>query len=182
MEKIRKFSTLKKINEADDNQQSVENTENQQMMQSTSNNTQQVINYHQQEETSKEGDKNTVVKFFSKLFESREVAHIYHLQVKSDPGSHAQHLALGEYYDNIIGLIDDLIEIYQGQFGIVENYDSINTTENTSKNSTEYFESIAQFIKNEKKCFPEDESQYFAIIDDILILIWKTLYKLKFLK
>jgi hypothetical protein len=33
---------------------------------------------------------------FSKLFESREMAHVYHLQVRGDEGSHAAHLALGE--------------------------------------------------------------------------------------
>jgi len=35
-------------------------------------------------------------KLFSKLFESREMAHIYHLQVNGDMGSHAKHIALGE--------------------------------------------------------------------------------------
>jgi hypothetical protein len=28
---------------------------------------------------------------FSKLFESREMAHVYHLQVRGDEGSHAAH-------------------------------------------------------------------------------------------
>ena len=48
------------------------------------------------------GEGSNPGKLFSKLFESREMAHIYHLQVNGDMGSHAKHTALGEYYDGIL--------------------------------------------------------------------------------
>ena len=56
------------------------------------------------------GEGSNPGKLFSKLFESREMAHIYHLQVSGEPGSHAKHTALGEYYEGVLGLIDDVIE------------------------------------------------------------------------
>lgn len=121
-------------------------------------------------------------KFFSKLFESREMAHIYHLQVNGDMGSHAKHIALGEYYDGVLGLIDDVIEAFQGQYGIVEEYDVIDTSETRSKDTIEYFNELARFIKEERKCINLEDTHLHSIIDDIAVLVYKTLYKLKYTK
>jgi hypothetical protein len=121
-------------------------------------------------------------KFFSKLFESREMAHIYHLQVNGDMGSHAKHTALGEYYDEVLELIDSIIEAFQGQYGIIEEYDVIDTSETRSKDTIEYFNELARFIKEERKCINLDDTHLHSIIDDIVVLLYKTLYKLKYIK
>lgn len=121
-------------------------------------------------------------KFFSKLFESREMAHIYHLQVKGDEGSYAAHMALGSYYDGILGLIDDLIEIYQGQYEIIEGYDVIDTKDTKSKDKVDYFKELAEFIKTGRKCISPEDTHLHNIIDEIVALIYKTLYKLRFNK
>lgn len=123
-----------------------------------------------------------VVKFFSKLFESREMAHIYHLTVKGEPGSHAAHTALNEYYDGILGFIDEMIEVYQGQYGIIENYDMIDTKETKTKDKIEYFEELVEFVKTEKKCIKTEDSHLLNIVDEAVALIYKTLYKLKYNK
>ena len=72
------------------------------------------------------------VKFFSKLFESKEMAHVYHLQVKGDEGSYSSHIALGEFYEKMPELIDELIEVYMGQYDVVEGYDVIDDNCNIS--------------------------------------------------
>jgi hypothetical protein len=134
----------------------------------------------QQEQKVGGGD---VVKFFSKIFESREMAHVYHLTVKGEEGSHAKHLALGEYYDKIIGMLDELIEVYQGEYEVVEGYDAIDTSSAKSTDAIEYFKSLAGFVRGERtKCFKQEETHYHNIIDDIIVLIYKTLYKLKYNK
>jgi hypothetical protein len=150
-------------------------------------NTQEESDTQEKITTTSTSDK--AVKFFSKLFESREMAHIYHLQVKGDMGSHAKHVALQEYYEGdeegeggILESIDTLIEMYQAQFGIIENYDIIDTKETMTKDPIQYFEDLAKFIKTERSCFNEEDSHYFNIIDDILVLIYQLLYKLKFTK
>ncbi len=132
-----------------------------------------------EENASESGD---VVKFFSKLFESREMAHIYHLTVKGEPGSHAAHTALGEYYDGILGFIDEMIEVYQGQYGIVEGYETIDTSDTRSRDKIEYFEDLAKFIRTEKKCFDAEDTHIMNIVDEAVALIYKTLYKLKYNK
>lgn len=139
------------------------------------------------DETTQIDDKNVEIpqtdisKFFSKLFESREVAHIYHLQIQGE-GSYVAHLALNEYYDNILELIDELIEVYQGQYDIIENYDIINPDITLSKDKIDYFIELADFIKNNKNCILPEDTHLLSIVDEVLILIYKTLYKLKTLK
>jgi hypothetical protein len=121
-------------------------------------------------------------KLFSKLFESREMAHIYHLQVNGDPGSHAKHTALGDYYDGVLDLVDSIIETFQGQYGIVEEYDVIDTSISREKDTIEYFNELARFIKEERKCINLEDTHLHSIIDDIVVLLYKTLYKLKYTK
>jgi hypothetical protein len=61
---------------------------------------------------------NEIANFVSTLFASRTQAHIFHLQTTS----FAKHKALNEYYDEIVGLTDGIIESYQGRYGIIEGY------------------------------------------------------------
>lgn len=110
------------------------------------------------------------------------MAHIYHLQVNGEQGSHAAHVALGEYYDGILDLIDTLIETYQGQYGIVDGYETIDTAETKTKEKVEYFEGLAEFVKHGRKAISLEDTHLHSIIDDIVVLIYKTLYKLKFTK
>jgi hypothetical protein len=141
-------------------------------------------------ENSETSGSNDVIKFISKIFESRQMAHVYHLQVKGDMGSHAKHIALQEYYEGddegeggVLDSLDTLIEIYQAQYGLIEGYDIIDTKESNSKDPIEYFMDLGKFIKSERKnCFNEEDTEFFNIIDDILVLIYQTIYKLKFTK
>jgi len=121
-------------------------------------------------------------KFVSKLFESREMAHVYHLQITGE-GSYSGHKALDEYYNGILDFIDELIETYQGQYNIIENYDVINTEGTKSVDKIQYFIDLVEFIKQTRKvAFLEEDSHLQNIIDEVVGLIYRTLYKLKNLK
>ena len=134
------------------------------------------------QETNTNTSKSEVVNFFSKLFESKEMAHVYHLQVKGDQGSYAKHKALGDYYETMLELLDELIETYQGQYGLVEGYDIIDTSTTKTKESVDYFEELANWLKHAKNCISDEDTHLHSLIDDIFCLIYKTIYKLKFLK
>ena len=110
------------------------------------------------------------------------MAHVYHLQVNGEMGSHAAHTALNEYYEGVLDLIDELIEAYQGQYGIVEGYDVIDTSSTKSTDKIEYFNILANFTKEGRKAISLEDTHLHSIIDDIIVLIYKTLYKLKFNK
>lgn len=126
--------------------------------------------------------KSEPAKFVSKILESREIAHIMHLKAVGGDSSNAQHEALENYYEDIVDFIDNLVEIYQGQYGILENYELMEDEVKT-EDAIQYFTDLAEYIKNTKKvAFLEEDTHLFNIIDEIVALIYKTLYKLKFLK
>jgi hypothetical protein len=194
---IQKRNKVRKINEAEANlPDNYEDMSKEELIKLMSGSKQIQPEPEKEENTDKEEtktEKSGAVKFFSKLFESREMAHVYHLQVKGDMGSHAKHIALQEYYEGdegdeegeggILDSLDTLIEMYQGQFGLIEGYDTIDTSETMSKDPIEYFTELADFVKSERhNCFDKEDTHYFNLIDDVLVLIYRLLYKLKYTK
>lgn len=128
-------------------------------------------------------DKSDVAKFISKLFEAREMAHVFHLSVNGEAGSHAIHTALGEFYEELLGFIDELTEVYQGQYGLVENFDIIDTSAAKDRQYIPYFESLAEFInQNRKITFLDEDTHLQNVIDEIVAINYRLLYKLKFNK
>lgn len=51
-----------------------------------------------------------------RLFHTRTCAHVLHLKTRS----YAAHVALGEFYDAIVGQADSIAELYQGRYGLIE--------------------------------------------------------------
>lgn len=128
-----------------------------------------------------EVEKSNISKFISKLFEAREMAHVFHLMVNGEMGSHATHTALGEFYESLLGFIDELTEVYQGQYGLIENYDIIDTSSARERQYTPYFENLSQFIKkNREVAIPSGDSHLQNIVDEIVAINYRLLYKLKF--
>jgi len=131
---------------------------------------------------SEESGSNDVSKFLSKLLESREMAQVYHWTVKGDMGSHAAHLALEAYYTEIIESIDEIVEVYQGQYGLIEEYNVIDTTDTKSKDKLEYFKEIVEWVREERKCFDEKDTHIHNIVDEVVALLYRTIYKLTYNK
>ncbi len=139
-------------------------------------------NEEEKAEETETADSNDISKFISKLLESREMAQVYHWTVKGDMGSHAAHLALEAYYDGVIGFIDDIVEIYQGQYGIIEGYDVIDTTDSKSKDRLDYFKETVEFVKSARKCIKAEDTHIHNIVDELIALQYKTIYKLTYNK
>lgn len=127
-------------------------------------------------------EKSEVTIFFSKLFEVRQISHIFHLQVQGDMGSGWQHEALGEFYNEILEFTDDLIETYQGQYGIVEGYEIIDSSITSETKSLDYLKENVEFIKKERKAISAEDTHLHNIVDEIIALFYKTIYKLTYLK
>ena len=115
-------------------------------------------------------------KMASYLMFSQTQVHIFHLQT----GSYAEHKALQGYYEGIDDLADSLIEAYQGEFGILENYMSFDIEKYESGEQVIQFFEMLLGVVNEGR---EDLPPYLQnIVDTIIELIRQTIYKLKFLK
>ena len=184
----KKSRVLKRINEADEIQANLpsnyEDMSKEELLALMSGKKEQPEEEEEKEseekvEVSEGGD---VSKFISKLLESREMAQVYHWTVKGDMGSHAAHLALEVYYTEVIEFIDDIVEIYQGQYGLIEGYDIIDTTDSKSKDKLDYFKEAVEFVKSGRKCIKAEDTHIHNIIDELIALQYKTIYKLTYNK
>ena len=117
--------------------------------------------------------------FLGTLMQSRNQAHIYHLQVQG-PGSHAAHLALQAYYEGIVPLIDMIAEGIQGRYGIITGY-RMPEAIREDNNPKIYFEGLSKFVEMMRKEIPQD-SYIQNQVDTVVDLIESTKYKLKFLQ
>jgi DNA-binding ferritin-like protein len=124
-----------------------------------------------------------MIELIKKLFSSREIAHALHLGIQGE-GSFAGHIALQEYYEAIVELVDEMAEVYQGQFGIIDMSQAMNMEGETFPTDIlEYFESLVKFVSESRNDVVGDDTQHLNNnIDDIVSLLYKTIYKLKFLK
>ena len=114
----------------------------------------------------------------NKLFESREVTHALHLNSKK----YSEHIALNEYYDAIIPFIDDLVETYSGQYELIGDYMSIEGKPEM-EDAVKYMTSVVEYVKTERyKQIKEEDAHLQAIVDEIVNLQYKTIYKLKYLQ
>lgn len=114
----------------------------------------------------------------SLLLHSRTQTHSFHLGVKG-VGSLSAHQALQIYYDTIIGLVDGLIEAYQGQYGLIKLQPvSGLDTNNNIKNIIAYFDKLIAAVAKLRKDEKLQMSWLQNDIDTIVTLLYSTKYKL----
>jgi len=121
--------------------------------------------------------KSSLITLVSRLLDSQRQTHIFHLQTKS----FAEHKALQDYYDAIGGLVDGIVESYQGKYGILTGWKSVGTQEyQSSEQVISYLKSLADEVS---KVFSIVKDTYIQNqLDEVTALINSTLYKLRFLK
>ena len=114
--------------------------------------------------------------FLATLFLTRELAHRYHLSTKS----YSQHKALGRFYEELLELIDDLAEMWQGKEGIID------IPILTAKQGTDAVYFVAGKLdyveKNRYKVATKEDTAIQNKIDEIVELFLSTLYRLENLK
>ena len=119
-----------------------------------------------------------IAKFISTLLASRTQAHIFHWQaVGEDSG--AKHLALGTYYEDIVGFIDALVESYQGKYGIITGFNGPSTFREDN-DPLKYFTALNTYVEMSRANITQD-SYIQNQVDEIVSLIETTLYKLQYL-
>lgn len=114
--------------------------------------------------------------FVGMLFLARDVTHSVHLNTRS----YAKHVALNEFYDNIVELADKFAEAYQGKYGLIGPI-ALMSAKKTS-NVVEFLEGqVDDLMEMRYKVVAKECTPLQNIIDEIFALYYTTLYKLKFL-
>ena len=118
-------------------------------------------------------------KLISTLMASRDQAHIFHWQT-TGPGAFAAHMALGAYYDAIPGMIDGLVESYQGKHGILKGFEPAERFDEYTKDSAiKYFKALATYLDRVYNKIPKDDTNIINQLDTFKDLIYTTIYKLE---
>ena len=109
--------------------------------------------------------------FVATLLHSGTVAHFMHLQTKS----YAAHVALGDYYEAIIGLVDKYAEAYQGRYGIITGYD---VEFHKNNNPKAYVKGLLTFLDEIKSLLPKD-SDLVNLFDATVEAVTSLKYKIE---
>jgi len=109
------------------------------------------------------------------LFHARQQAHFWHLDTKS----FAEHKALEEFYTELLGLTDKLLEEFMGK-GKRIDFGGVRMTFHAYNRDKmmEYLKKLARYIVRRKKNLLASESNLNNVFDEILGLINRTLYLL----
>ena len=125
----------------------------------------------------KENKTSDFVDMMSLLLHSQTQVHALHLQTKS----YSEHKALQKYYEGIDGLVDGIIESYQGKYNILKGYKKYDIEDYKDNTTTiNYFKDLCSKVEDLRDCCKDSYIQ--NQIDTVCELINSTLYKLRFLK
>ena len=139
------------------------------------------FSYLNEEEEDKRDEKETnngdFAEMMSILLHSQTQAHTLHLQTES----YSEHKALQNYYEGIDGIVDGLVESFQGKYGIIKGYKSMDLQEwKSTEDTVKYMKSLCEKVIELRDCC--EDSYIQNQIDTVCELINSTLYKLRFLK
>ena len=128
----------------------------------------------------------------ARCFAARTAAHYAHLTT----GSYAQHMALGDFYDAVATGADEFFECWQGVYGkqAVSDFPAVRVA--TGDPITQLSDLRTWIASNrEEACESYDDkdaagaesndvdcTELGNLIDNILAVVDRTIYKLKFLK
>jgi len=117
-------------------------------------------------------------KLIAIMFLSRDLAHRMHLKTTS----YSQHMALGSFYESIIGIADSIAEAYQGRYGIIDNIPLLKD-DSTSDDPVEVLQKHLDAIEAMRyEAVDKKQTAIQNIIDEAVAEYLSALYKLKNLK
>lgn len=109
------------------------------------------------------------------LFAIRDKAHALHLKTKS----FAQHVALGEFYEKLVDLTDDLAETHMGKYGIDTSDAQAQAGFDGGADAKEFIKRVTDWMQQEKQKLSPEDSFLVNIWDEITALAFRTRYKLE---
>lgn len=104
-------------------------------------------------------------------FAARNQAHIEHWNTDS----YAKHVALGDFYDEIVDLIDTFVEAYQGKFGLVGKVKLVPSAQPL----LEMLKEDVQWIEDNHEDLCKGIKALGNLLDNITGLYLSTIYKLE---
>jgi hypothetical protein len=117
-----------------------------------------------------------IEELISRVFVTRNAAHLAHWRAKG-PGSFARHMALGDFYDNIIDALDKIVELHQGAFGLIEEMDPPGGK--MPKDIAEHIGEEANWLQDNRSEIAGDVCAIENVVDELAGIYLTAYYKLR---
>jgi hypothetical protein len=115
--------------------------------------------------------KKMIEELVSRTFAARDVAHREHHRATS----YAQHVTLNEFYEAIVNQIDEIVECYQGQFGLIGDY-QVETS--PVSNITTWLMAELDWINTNREGIANGNPSIGNLIDGLTGIYQRSIYKL----
>ncbi len=113
----------------------------------------------------------------ARCFAARTQTHLMHLQTRS----YAAHMALGEFYEAVGEAADSYAECYQSHYGIIADYPVVRPVIDNIEPAA-LLNNLRAWVADNRSVCARDESELANLIDEVLAVIDRTIYKLRFLR
>lgn len=110
----------------------------------------------------------------SRTFATRDVAHREHLRSRS----YSQHMALGDFYDALVGQIDEIVECYQGEFGLIGDF-QVETS--PVGNITAWLQAEMDWLASNRDALAAGSASIANLLDGLVAIYQRAIYKLTYL-
>ncbi len=118
-----------------------------------------------------------ISEFISRVFWARDVAHFAHLT----SSSYAQHMALGSFYDDVVGAADGVTEAYIGQFDEMPEFCRV-PDKKMPKDLCKFFREESDWIEENRSEIAGSSPAIENMVDTVTSLYLSLVYKLEHLK
>lgn len=112
----------------------------------------------------------------ARCFAARTAAHFLHLR----SSSYAQHVALNEFYDNIVDAADTFAECHMGVEGQFKSFPDVEVP--LAMSPLDLLTDLHDWVSKNRTVCADGSTELANLIDEILAVIDRSFYKLKFLK
>lgn len=119
---------------------------------------------------------NVCGEFIDKVLTTRNLTHIAHLTTNS----YSDHKALQHLYEDIVDILDNIVELYQGKFGKIGAI--VFSKTKMPKNIVSHIEAEYQWFEDNRHNIAKGVSAIKAELDVLDAAYLKAIYKLKHLK
>lgn len=118
-----------------------------------------------------------IEQLITRTFQARDIAHRAHWKTRS----FAEHMALGEFYDQVIDKIDDIVETYQGEFGLVGAF-GVKVEAMGNTDIVKFLQGESDWIMENRGSIADGSTAIENLLDNLLETYGRTIYKLVNLK
>lgn len=113
----------------------------------------------------------TIEELASRVFVARDAAHRAHWKT----GSLSAHLALGDFYEALPAAVDQIVEVYQGEFGLIGDF---TVSAGAVANITTFLAAEADWIAAERGAISRGSDAVANLIDGLVAEYRRAVYKL----